>query len=90
MQHFTPENFQTCTIGMLLGRAALVKDRILDSHLQDVGVTAAQSGKTDTILDCIGARLDQRPAPFDLGLRPACAWGFGRCDVVLCHLRSIF
>ncbi|AIL61021.1 MarR family winged helix-turn-helix transcriptional regulator [Pseudomonas alkylphenolica] len=42
MQHFTPENFQTCTIGMLLGRAALVKDRILDSHLQDFGVTAAQ------------------------------------------------
>ncbi|MNN23303.1 Multiple antibiotic resistance protein MarR [compost metagenome] len=42
MPHFTPENFQTCTIGMLLGRAALVKDRILDSHLQDFGVTAAQ------------------------------------------------
>ncbi|MDD0975255.1 MarR family winged helix-turn-helix transcriptional regulator [Pseudomonas fontis] len=42
MQHFTPENFQTCTIGMLLGRAALVKDRILDTHLQQYGVTAAQ------------------------------------------------
>jgi len=42
MPHFTPENFQTCTIGMLLGRAALVKDRILDSHLQDFSVTAAQ------------------------------------------------
>ncbi|PWB31490.1 MarR family transcriptional regulator [Pseudomonas sp. SDI] len=42
MQHFTPENFQTCTIGMLLGRAALVKDRILDTHLQAFGVTAAQ------------------------------------------------
>ncbi|WP_136475403.1 MarR family winged helix-turn-helix transcriptional regulator [Pseudomonas sp. DG56-2] len=42
MQHFSPENFQTCTIGLLLGRAALVKDRILDSHLQDFGVTAAQ------------------------------------------------
>ncbi len=28
-----------------------------------VGVTAAQSGKTDNVLDCIGARLDQRPAP---------------------------
>lgn len=26
-------------------------------------VTAAQSGKTDTTLDVIGARLDQRPAP---------------------------
>ena len=42
MPHFTPENFQTCTIGLLLGRAALVKDRILDTHLQDFGVTAAQ------------------------------------------------
>ena len=42
MQHFTPEHFQSCTIAMLLGRAALVKDRILDSHLQDFGVTAAQ------------------------------------------------
>lgn len=28
-----------------------------------VAVTAAQSGKTDNILDVIGARLDQRPAP---------------------------
>ena len=28
-----------------------------------VAVTAAQSGKTDSLLDVIGARLDQRPAP---------------------------
>jgi len=28
-----------------------------------VAVTSAQSGKTDTMLDVIGARLDQRPAP---------------------------
>jgi phage terminase large subunit GpA-like protein len=28
-----------------------------------VAVTSAQSGKTDNILDVIGARLDQRPAP---------------------------
>lgn len=28
-----------------------------------VGVSASQSGKTDTILDVMGARLDQRPAP---------------------------
>ncbi len=28
-----------------------------------VAVTAAQSGKTDNLLDVIGARLDQRPAP---------------------------
>ncbi len=33
------------------------------SHRRVVGVTAAQSGKTDNLLDCIGARLDQRPAP---------------------------
>jgi phage terminase large subunit GpA-like protein len=41
-----------------LGRAAhsLAGRRI-------VAVTAAQSGKTDTMLDIIGARLDQRPAP---------------------------
>jgi len=42
MSHFTPENFQTCTIGLLLGRAALVKDRILDNRLEPFGVTAAQ------------------------------------------------
>lgn len=28
-----------------------------------VAITAAQSGKTDSMLDVIGARLDQRPAP---------------------------
>lgn len=28
-----------------------------------VGVCGAQMGKTDTVLDCMGARLDQRPAP---------------------------
>ena len=33
------------------------------SHRRVVAVTAAQSGKTDNILDCIGARLAQRPAP---------------------------
>lgn len=32
-------------------------------HRRVVGVTAAQSGKTDNILDIIGARLAQRPAP---------------------------
>jgi len=32
-------------------------------HRRVVGVTAAQSGKTDNLLDIIGARLDQRPAP---------------------------
>lgn len=33
------------------------------THKKVVGVTAAQSGKTETILDCMGARIDQRPAP---------------------------
>lgn len=42
MPHFTPENFHSCAIGMLLGRAALLKDRILDWHLEADGVTAAQ------------------------------------------------
>ncbi|MFB4391891.1 MULTISPECIES: MarR family winged helix-turn-helix transcriptional regulator [unclassified Pseudomonas] len=42
MSHFTPENFERCSIGMLLGRTALLKDRILDWHLEADGVTAAQ------------------------------------------------
>ncbi|MNQ68138.1 hypothetical protein D3C85_826850 [compost metagenome] len=42
MKHFTPENFQNCTIGLLLGRAAVIKDRILDDHLVALGVTSAQ------------------------------------------------
>lgn len=33
------------------------------THRRCVAVTAAQSGKTDNILDIIGARLDQRPTP---------------------------
>lgn len=33
------------------------------SHRRVVAVTSAQSGKTEAMLDVIGARLDQRPAP---------------------------
>lgn len=33
------------------------------THRRVVAVTAAQSGKTDNLLDIIGARLDQRPTP---------------------------
>lgn len=33
------------------------------THKRCVAVTAAQSGKTDNLLDIIGARLDQRPTP---------------------------
>lgn len=36
------ENFHTCVTGLLLGRAAILKDRILDWHLEAHGVTAAQ------------------------------------------------
>lgn len=42
MTHFTAENFQNCTIGLLLGRASVVKDRILDGRLDALGVTSAQ------------------------------------------------
>ena len=42
MRHFTSENFRSCTIGLLLGRSNSLKDRILDSHLEADGVTAAQ------------------------------------------------
>ncbi len=42
MKHFTPENFQSCTIGLLLGRSSALKDRILDTHLESDGITAAQ------------------------------------------------
>lgn len=42
MKHFTPENFQSCTIGLLLGRSSMLKDRILDAHLEPDGVTSAQ------------------------------------------------
>ncbi|KZN19194.1 MULTISPECIES: MarR family winged helix-turn-helix transcriptional regulator [Pseudomonas] len=42
MKHFTPENFQHCHLGLLLGRAALLKDRIIDTHMAPHGITAAQ------------------------------------------------
>ena len=42
MKHFTPDDFHNCHLGMLLGRAALLKDRIIDTHMEPVGITAAQ------------------------------------------------
>ena len=42
MIHFTPENFNNCNLGLLLGRAALLKDRIIDTHMEPHGITAAQ------------------------------------------------
>ena len=41
-----------------LGRAA-----VSSLYRRVVGVTGAQTGKTDTVLDVIGQRLDQRPTP---------------------------
>ena len=41
-----------------LGRAA-----VSGLYRRGVGVTGAQTGKTDTVLDVIGQRLDQRPTP---------------------------
>ena len=42
MKHFHSDNFQNCTLGLLLGRAAILKDRIIDSHMEPYGITAAQ------------------------------------------------
>ena len=42
MKHFHPDNFQNCTLGMLLGRTAMLKDRIIDRHMEPYGITAAQ------------------------------------------------
>ncbi|MDQ3202390.1 MAG: MarR family transcriptional regulator [Pseudomonadota bacterium] len=40
--HFTPDDFKNCHLGLLLGRAALLKDRIIDTHMEPHGITAAQ------------------------------------------------
>ncbi|WP_339417930.1 MULTISPECIES: MarR family winged helix-turn-helix transcriptional regulator [unclassified Pseudomonas] len=42
MKHFTPDNFHNCHLGLLLGRAAILKDRIIDTHMEPHGITAAQ------------------------------------------------
>jgi len=42
MSHFSPEDFHNCHLGLLLGRAALLKDRIIDTHMEPHGITAAQ------------------------------------------------
>ena len=42
MKHFHPDDFQNCILGLLLGRAAILKDRIIDSHMEPFGITAAQ------------------------------------------------
>lgn len=42
MRHFTPDNFHNCRLGLLLGRAAILKDKIIDTHMEPHGITAAQ------------------------------------------------
>ena len=42
MPHFTPDNFHNCHLGLLLGRAAILKDRIIDTNMETHGNTAAQ------------------------------------------------
>ncbi|MFJ3484334.1 MarR family winged helix-turn-helix transcriptional regulator [Pseudomonas sp. NPDC090202] len=42
MAHFTPENFHSSMLGMLLGRTELLKNRILDKHLEPYDLTAQQ------------------------------------------------
>jgi DNA-binding MarR family transcriptional regulator len=42
MVHFTPERFNESFLGMLLGRAEQLKNRILDKHLEPHDVTAQQ------------------------------------------------
>ena len=42
MKHFTPDNFHNCQLGLLLGRAAILKDKIIDTHMEPHGITAAQ------------------------------------------------
>ena len=37
-----PDNFHNCHLGLLLGRAAILKDRIIDTHMEPHGITAAQ------------------------------------------------
>jgi DNA-binding MarR family transcriptional regulator len=42
MTHYTPENFEFVRIGILVGRASLLKDRLLDGYLVPHGITSAQ------------------------------------------------
>ena len=42
MKHFHPDTFQHCTLGLLLGRTAMLKDRIIERHMEPYGITAAQ------------------------------------------------
>ncbi|MFI8432090.1 MarR family winged helix-turn-helix transcriptional regulator [Pseudomonas sp. NPDC078863] len=42
MPHYTPHNYHNCHLGLMQGRAAILKDRIIDTHMEPHGITAAQ------------------------------------------------
>ncbi|MDI3356327.1 MarR family transcriptional regulator [Pseudomonas sp. UYIF39] len=42
MDDFSATGFQPVQLGILLGRAAALKDRLLDRHLTPLGITAGQ------------------------------------------------
>jgi hypothetical protein len=42
MGNFSAAGFESVQLGMLLGRAAALKDRLLDRQLLPLGITAAQ------------------------------------------------
>jgi MarR family multiple antibiotic resistance transcriptional regulator len=42
MKHFTPDNFNSGLMGLLIGRTNALKDRLLDTLLVPYGVTASQ------------------------------------------------
>ncbi|MCD5992622.1 MarR family transcriptional regulator [Pseudomonas sp. CDFA 602] len=42
MKHFSPDNFDSSLMGLLVGRTNALKDRMLDKYLLPYGVTFAQ------------------------------------------------
>src|SRR5476649_486646 len=42
MKHFSPDNFHSSAMGLLIGRTNGLKDRLLDKYLESYDVTAAQ------------------------------------------------
>ena len=66
MKHYKPEDFPfPNSIGQLLGRAAALKDRLLDAHLSELEISAAQF----RVLVFIGMERANTPADLcrDLG-----------------------
>ncbi|MDF2642364.1 MAG: MarR family transcriptional regulator [Pseudomonas sp.] len=42
LKHFSPDNFDSSLMGLLVGRTNGLKDRMLDKYLEPYGVTSAQ------------------------------------------------